>query len=114
MIQRGECAGLALKAGQAFGVMCESLGQDLDRDVAAQVGVRGSIDFPHAAHADLGATFIRAESGAGGQCHDAAQGFYWFAAQWRRSVDRSSEPGSQRSGADAITPNGDLVMGVAR
>ena len=52
MIQRGEDFGFALEPREAFGIGGERLGQDLDRDVALQVGVAGAIHLAHAAGAD--------------------------------------------------------------
>src|SRR5262245_22722025 len=86
MVQRGECAGLALKASQAFGVMCERLRQDLDRDVAIKLRVARTINLTHAARADQGANFIGAESSARGKCHYAPRTFYAIAPESRRSV----------------------------
>ena len=51
-------------------------GRTLMATCRAEVRVRGAIDFAHAAHADLGANFIRAESGARGKCHYAPPAFY--------------------------------------
>ena len=67
MIQRRERLRLAFEARQAFGVCGERVGQDLDRDLAAQRRVRRPVDLPHAAFADLGGDFVDAEARAGGQ-----------------------------------------------
>jgi hypothetical protein len=56
--------------------MRESLRQDLDRDVALELGVPRAIDLTHATHANPGANFIRAEPGARGKCHSAPRAFY--------------------------------------
>jgi hypothetical protein len=56
--------------------MCERVREHFDRDVPAQVDVRGPINFPHAARTDLGADFIRAKSRTKGKCHYAPQAFY--------------------------------------
>src|SRR5215467_8239670 len=44
----------ALEASHAGRVLCESLGQDFDGDVAVQLGVGGAVDGAHAAFAELG------------------------------------------------------------
>jgi hypothetical protein len=49
MIQRREKLGFALEAGEAIRVGCECIGQHLERDVAIQLAVAGSVDLAHAA-----------------------------------------------------------------
>jgi hypothetical protein len=39
MVQGGEEPGFALEAGEPLGIRCESLRQELERDVAAEPGV---------------------------------------------------------------------------
>ncbi len=53
MIQRRQHAGFALEALQTFAVGSELVGQQLDRDVAAETGVTGAPHHAHAALADL-------------------------------------------------------------
>src|SRR5207302_10565205 len=48
----------AREAGQAVGIGGEPLGQDLDRDVAAELGIGGAPDRPHSALAELGGDAI--------------------------------------------------------
>src|SRR5262245_60228393 len=43
---------------------CERFGQDLDRDVAVQLGVASAKDLPHAAFADGSDDFVNAQTGA--------------------------------------------------
>ena len=43
--------GFALESREPLGVVCEGVGQHLDRDLAAEVGVERAIDFPHPARA---------------------------------------------------------------
>ena len=69
MIQRGEDFRLTLKPRQPTDVSGNSRRQNLDRDLALQVGVRRAIHLPHPAHANLGNDFIRAEAGAGAERH---------------------------------------------
>lgn len=59
----------ALEATQAFWVLRERLGKDFDGDVTPERGVFGFVDFAHAAGADGGEDFVRAEAGSGGEGH---------------------------------------------
>ena len=70
MIQRGEDFRFALKPREPIGVSRERRRQDLDRDLAFQLGVGRPIHLPHPAFADLRGDFVDAEAGAGseGQC----------------------------------------------
>jgi hypothetical protein len=54
MIERGDGASLALKASQAFGIAGHVWRQDLERHVAAKLGVRGAILLSHSSSADRG------------------------------------------------------------
>ena len=54
MIQRRKHLRLASEAGHAVGIMGERFRQDLDRNVAVELGVSGAPDFAHAAFAELG------------------------------------------------------------
>jgi len=67
MIQRGECLGLALEAGEPLGILRERLGQDLDGHLAAEMCVRGAVHLPHPADANLRGHFVRAEASAWGR-----------------------------------------------
>jgi len=49
----GESTRFALEAAQALGVRGEGLGQQLDGDVARELGVAGTIDLAHAAGSEL-------------------------------------------------------------
>ena len=69
MIQRRERLRLALEPRQALGVRGERVGQDLDRDLAAERRVRRPIDLPHPAFADLRGDFVDAEARAGSEGH---------------------------------------------
>ena len=69
MVQGGEEFGFALESGQAPGVGADGLGQDLDCDLALEIGIRGAIDLAHPAGAEGGDDFIRAEARAGSQSH---------------------------------------------
>ncbi len=69
MVERGQDFGFALETGQPLGVVHEGVGQDLQGDIAVQLGVAGLIDFAHAAGANGGDDFIDAERGAGFERH---------------------------------------------
>src|SRR5262245_31227885 len=66
MVQRGERAGLALEPGQTFAIVCESLRQDFNRDVALELRVPRPIHLPHSALAEQRSDFVRAEFCADG------------------------------------------------
>jgi hypothetical protein len=61
MIERGEELRLAFKPRQPVTVRGERFGQDLDRDVALQLRVARAIHLAHAARAERGHHFVRAE-----------------------------------------------------
>src|SRR5215831_17509194 len=54
MIERGEHLRFPLEARHSFGLLCESLGQDFDRHLAAELGIGRAIDLAHAAFPELG------------------------------------------------------------
>jgi hypothetical protein len=47
VIEGSEDLGLAFESGQAFGVGCHGLGQDLDCDLSAERGVFGAVNLAH-------------------------------------------------------------------
>jgi hypothetical protein len=53
VVQGGQQAGLAVEAGEAFGVGGEGRGEELDGDFAVEGGVQGAPDHADAAFADL-------------------------------------------------------------
>ena len=53
MVQRGEGSRLALEPRQMARVVNECLGQELQRDVAAKLGVRGLKDVSHASRSEV-------------------------------------------------------------
>ena len=63
MVQRGQGLGLALEAREAGGIPADAGGQHLDRDLAAELGVRRAIHFPHAAFAELGGDPVMSDPG---------------------------------------------------
>jgi hypothetical protein len=64
MIQGGKRLGFALKTREAFGVVCEHFGQDLDRDVAVELRVASSPNLAHTAWAEGRNDFVGSESNA--------------------------------------------------
>ena len=73
VIQRRQHLRLPLEACEAIGIEREALGQHLDRHVALQSRVARAIDFAHAAGADRGDDFIRAETSARSERHSTAR-----------------------------------------
>jgi hypothetical protein len=70
----GDHRGCAPCAGETryfvpVSVRREGLRQDLDRDVAAKLGIAGAVDLAHAAGAEESQQFVRAETGTGGERH---------------------------------------------
>ena len=65
MIQRGESLGFPLEPREPIGVVCERLGQNLDRNVAIQFGIARAIHLTHPAFTDLGGDLVDAETRAG-------------------------------------------------
>src|SRR5438034_9592154 len=53
----------------ALGIGGEDVGQDLDGDVATELGVVRPVHLAHAARADRRDDFVRAETGAGSDGH---------------------------------------------
>ena len=69
MVQRGEDPGLALEAGEAVGVGGESFRKDLESHVPIELGVAGPVNLTHAACADLGGDFVRADARTSAEGH---------------------------------------------
>ncbi len=67
VVQGREGPRFALEARQAFGVGGKRIGQNLDRDLAAERGVGAAPHLPHAAFTDLIGDVLDAETGAGGE-----------------------------------------------
>jgi hypothetical protein len=60
VVERGEDVCLPLESSEALRIVREEIREDLDRHVAIQTRVAGTIDLPHPAHADQGEDFVRA------------------------------------------------------
>jgi hypothetical protein len=54
VVQRRRGARLALEAGEGVGVGGVAGGEELDRDVAVELGILGEVDLAHPSFADLG------------------------------------------------------------
>ena len=67
MIERGEHLRFSPKSRQPVGIGHERVGQDLQRDVAIELGVASAIHLPHAAGAQGIDDFVGAEARARGQ-----------------------------------------------
>jgi hypothetical protein len=65
MVQRGEDLRLALEAREAVGVVRKGRGQDLQRDVAMELGVAGMVHLTHATGAERRQQFIGTQARAG-------------------------------------------------
>src|SRR5688572_33481508 len=69
MIQRGKDLGLSPEPGEALRIEREGSGQYLQRDVAAEVGIAGSIHLSHATGAEQPNHFVGTEALSGVQRH---------------------------------------------
>ena len=69
VIQRGQYLRFAFEAGEPIRIEREQFRQDLQRDVAIQPRIPGTIDLAHASGAEGGEDFIRPETCACGQGH---------------------------------------------
>jgi hypothetical protein len=64
MVERRQQLRLAPETGETLGVGGEGLGQQLDRDVATELGIAGAIHLAHTALAELLGNFVVKEPGA--------------------------------------------------
>ena len=62
IIQRGQDLSLPLEPGQPLSILGELLRQDLDGDLALQIGVLGPIYLSHPAFTDLLSDLVMGES----------------------------------------------------
>jgi len=67
MLERGKDLRFALKPGEPFCVAGERVRQDLQRNIARQPRVTGTIDLAHAAGAERAGDLVRADPRADGQ-----------------------------------------------
>ena len=68
MIQRGQHQGFASEARHAIGILSEGFRQNLDSDVAVELGVDGPPHLAHAALAELGGDPVMGNGAAGIHC----------------------------------------------
>ena len=80
MIQRGEDFRFALETREPIGISGERRRQNLDRNLAFQLGIGGPIHLPHPAFADLRGHFVDAEAGARSEGQNG-----WQYSGWRRA-----------------------------
>ena len=69
VVEAGEDLRLPREPGEAVRVAGEGVGENLQRDLAAQLGIRGLPDLSHAALAEQGGHVVVSEAGAGTQGH---------------------------------------------
>jgi hypothetical protein len=69
VVQRGGCAGFLLESTEAIDVGRECCGEHFDRDITSESRIAGTVDLAHAASAEGGDDFVRAETGAGSEGH---------------------------------------------
>jgi hypothetical protein len=84
MVQRREGLGFTLEASQAIRIVRERLGQNLDRDIAVQLGIAGAKDFAHAPAADQVDQLKDADAGARSEAQTA--GSIAVTGAWTRLV----------------------------
>jgi hypothetical protein len=65
MIERGQRPCLALKARHTVGVSGDGVGQNLQRDVAFELGIACPIDLTHPAGPERADHLVDAQSGSG-------------------------------------------------
>src|SRR6187551_1409293 len=99
MIQRREHFRFALKPREPIRVGRERGGQNLDGDLAFELGVRRAVDLTHSAFADERSDFVSAEASAG------REGQWWrlYGRDGANGVGRvESAGGIALTGADAL------------
>jgi hypothetical protein len=69
VVQRRQCLGFALEAGDPVSIMRKGIVQNLDRDLAAKVGIARTVDVAHAALANRGHHFVDSEASSWRQRH---------------------------------------------
>ena len=89
MIERGQHLRLAPEACEAIAIERERVGDDLQRDVAIQLGIARAIHLAHPAGAESGDDLVGTETGAGNERQTDVD--YTGATVW--GADRSSVNG---------------------
>ena len=69
VVQGGENLRFPLESSEPLGIAGKGLGECLDSDIAFKARVASLVDLTHAARADHGDNFVRADSGARGETH---------------------------------------------
>jgi hypothetical protein len=87
VIERGDRLCLPREAHDAFGVRCERLWKDLERDSAIELGIARAIHLTHAACPEGADDVVGADTGAGLQSHLAAFAFTTPPPDARRAPD---------------------------
>ena len=70
VVQRRQHLRFPLEAGQPLGVVDEGVGEDLQRDIAVELGVAGLVHLAHAAYPELFADNVLPEPGTRRQRHE--------------------------------------------
>ena len=76
VIQCGGCAGFLLESTEAIDFGRECCGEDFDRDITTESRIARTVYLAHAASAEGGDDFVRAETGAGSKGHSGWWGLY--------------------------------------
>jgi len=76
VVQRGGCAGFLLESTEAIDVGRKCSGEDFDRDITSESRIARTVYLAHAASAEGGDDFVRAETGAGSEGHSGWCGLY--------------------------------------
>src|SRR5262249_9790259 len=69
MVERGQHLRFAPEPRESIRIGRDRRGEHLQRDVASELAVAGSIDFAHSTCADDGQNLVRAQMGAGLKRH---------------------------------------------
>ena len=80
MVQRGNCARLALETSPRFGVAGDFTGEDFDGNCAVETSIPSFVDLAHAAGAERADHLIRTEPGARFEGHARLEPFDFDAA----------------------------------
>src|SRR4030095_1787259 len=81
VVPRGGCAGFLLESTEAIDVSRECWGEDFDRDITSESRIARAVYLAHAASAEGGDDFVRAETGAGSEGHSGSGGLSGNASQ---------------------------------
>ena len=99
VVQAGQDLRLPLEPGEAVGISRESVGEDLQGDIAVELRVGGLPDLAHAAFADEGGHVVVAETGADGQGHELCwreRAILPAGGGWLQPLHRMASPAGDR------------------